>query len=492
VTNGDTRTIQPPWRPVRRPGRVPRPAAALVGTALFVLLAASLPGLARAAAGASEPGVAPAGLVNAAGTLFFSGHDADHGRELWKAEQTPDGWVASMVRDIRVGATGSGPRALRAIGAEVYFSANDGEHGRELWRSDGTKAGTVLVADVRPAGGNDITIFGEANGRVFFLSRTEDMGTNLPELYSTEGPGGPTVRLTGAGRPITSWGYAAVLGDELLFTGHDAVGTEDVLQVWATDGTTQGTRQVSHVDSGPGGGCNTITGYSRPLAGEVFFLVHVYCGGAVHAQIWKTDGTSEGTVLVKAIPGEGESFARNLTPAGQTMFFEVTDDAGAELWKTDGTEQGTEIVRVVDPGGRWNPSAAAPVAVGDGIFFIAVDATHGKEVWVSDGTEGGTHLTRDLYAPGSSFPASMVASGGGVLFSARDQQHRTELFRSLGTAATTELVADINPTAGRGSNPTGLTNVAGTVFFAANDGVHGRELWKSDGEPGHASMVTDL
>ena len=44
-----------------------------------------------------------------------------------------------MVKDIRVGASGSSPYSLAAISngssALLYFSANDGVDGQELWQS---------------------------------------------------------------------------------------------------------------------------------------------------------------------------------------------------------------------------------------------------------------------------------------------------------------------------------------------------------------------
>ena len=67
------------------------------------------------------------------------------------------------------------------------------------------------------------------------------------------------------------------------------------------------------------------------------------CGGK---ELWKTDGTSDGTVCVKDInTGSASSDLDALTVAGGTLFFRANDGThGNELWKSDGTEDGTVLV----------------------------------------------------------------------------------------------------------------------------------------------------
>ncbi len=68
--------------------------------------------------------------------------------------------------------------------------------------------------------------------------------------------------------------------------------------------------------------------------------------GVSGRELWKSDGTAAGTVLVKDInPGAGDSFPGNLTNVGGTLFFAANDGAsGVELWKSDGTTAGTVLV----------------------------------------------------------------------------------------------------------------------------------------------------
>ena len=57
-----------------------------------------------------------------------------------------------------------------------------------------------------------------------------------------------------------------------------------------------------------------------------------------------------------------------------------------ELWKTDGTASGTVMVKDI-----WSGSSGGgptmTTAVGNTLYFQARDGTHGGELWKSDGTD---------------------------------------------------------------------------------------------------------
>ena len=85
-------------------------------------------------------------LVDVNGTLFFIADDGVNGAELWKSNGTAGGTV--LVKDIRVGTSGSSLANLTNVNGTLFFSADDGVNGLELWKSDGTASGTVLVKDI--------------------------------------------------------------------------------------------------------------------------------------------------------------------------------------------------------------------------------------------------------------------------------------------------------------------------------------------------------
>src|SRR4051794_9113306 len=97
-------------------------------------------------------------------------------------------------------------------------------------------------------------------------------------------------------------------------------------------------------------------------------------------------------VLLKAInPGAFGAGVYNLVNAGGTLFFSAVDNAhGNELWRSDGTLAGTLLVKDIAPVGGSNPSNFASVS--GTLFFVANDGIHGPELWKSDGTAAGTLL----------------------------------------------------------------------------------------------------
>lgn len=64
-------------------------------------------------------------------------------------------------------------------------------------------------------------------------------------------------------------------------------------------------------------------------------------------ELWKSDGTTAGTVMVKDInPGSADSlfhYSESIA-IGNTFYFQATDAQSCELWKSDGTTAGTVIV----------------------------------------------------------------------------------------------------------------------------------------------------
>jgi ELWxxDGT repeat protein len=482
----------------------------------------------------------PVNLTNVGGTLFFRADDDVHGGELWKSDGTEAGTV--MLKDIRPGDAFSYPSGLTNVNGTLFFTANDGSHGNELWKSDGTAAGTVMVNDIRP--GTDNPYFASltnVNGTLFFSATS---GGSDPDLWKSDGTAAGTVRV----RPSTASSYPGLLtnvGGTLFFAANDG---SDEFQLWKSDGTTAGTALVKHVgplrsweDLSPNDWAN--------VNGTLFFLAN---DGALGDELWKSNGTEAGTVMVKDIfPGSGGShpgvaypgymYGSGLTNVNGTLFFAANDDAhGTELWKSDGTAAGTVLVADICP----NAFGSSPVEltnVNGTLFFRANDGTHGDELWKSDGTSAGTVRVKTT-TPGErlSNPYGLTNVNGALFFSAigasrtglwksdgtdagtvlvkqsgehyihavsratvngtlyfasgRGQQPDTtgiELWKSDGTEAGTVMVKDILPGL-RGSNPSLLTNVNGTLFFRAQDDSNGYELWKSDGTAAGTVMVKDI
>ena len=366
----------------------------------------------------NQAGPLPNGLGNVGGTLFFNAPDAD-GTELWKSNGTDAGTV--RVKDINPGPGSSNPGRIIDVGGVAYFTATDGFTGVELWKSDGTEAGTVLVKDIAPG----------------------PAGANIQSLTNVAGT--------------------------LFFTANDgATGVE----LWKSDGTAAGTVLVKDIRPGLQGA--TPLGSSpeslTDVDGTLFFAATTDTSGR---ELWMSDGTDAGTVLVANIQpdpfGPNGSSPSDLCNSGGTLFFTAGDSSGRELWKSQGTAASTVRVKDINPGGGDSfPSFLT--SAGGTVFFRASDATHGLELWKSDGTAAGTVMVADLDTTNSGVgnPGALVPIGNLVFFRAFNSAG-LQLYQSDGTQ---------QGTVGLGTSPDGnLTRVGGNLYYSQLRPDSGREPW---------------
>ncbi len=231
--------------------------------------------------------------------------------------------------------------------------------------------------------------------------------------------------------------------------------------------------------------------------GKLFFAANFEDG---RRELWKSNGTTAGTVPIKRFPPLSESSfgsMTELTPVGSRLFFVVTDEAhGRELWVSNGTTGGTRLVKDIVPG----PDDAEPfnlTAVGSTLlFFRFIPSTpttpERTELWRSDGTEAGTVRVKDL-GPESSLSTSKALLGNTLFFVLSDPAHGTELWKTDGTSAGTGLVKDILP-GPDSSGPFNLRVVRQSLFFTILDPATGTgsRLWRTDGTEAGTRFVLDL
>ena len=114
--------------------------------------------------------------------------------------------------------------------------------------------------------------------------------------------------------------------------------------------------------------------------------------------------------------GSASSYPSALMGMNHALYFSATDGVnGAELWRSDGTSVGTFILKNIHPSGSSSPQYL--VEMNGIIYFSADDGSNGRELWRTDGTAEGTYLLKDI-APGSnsSSPGSLVKIGSTLFF----------------------------------------------------------------------------
>ena len=227
----------------------------------------------------------------------------------------------SLPNSVQVARDGIGngdanPSTLVALNGDYYFGGSDGVTGAELWKYSPATSTTTLVQDIVPgAVGSNVRTLASINGSIYFSAFDPALGNGI----------------------------------------------------WVSDGSAAGTKRLQSVTVMTATGQDVFT----TVGNNHFFQGFTADGGV---ELWKTDGTVSGTVLVKDIHpgstylGQGYGFAVNSSSPSNLIAFDNTlyfsafhPTSGRELWKSDGTTEGTVLVNDLRPGGYMPITAATTV-----------------------------------------------------------------------------------------------------------------------------------
>lgn len=159
-----------------------------------------------------------------------------------------------------------------------------------------------------------------------------------------------------------------------------------------TDGTDAGTKVIKNL--GHSGVLSAAIKAIIPAKDHFYIHVYVYKSWSPYIQydeLWKSDGTDAGTVLLKrfderGVTTEGISIttdqyeAANRSLSGNEMYFYgYTGSNGRKIWKTDGTAAGTSMIA--------DKSANALTRLNDDVYFAS-----DFKLWKISGTTGSVEL----------------------------------------------------------------------------------------------------
>ncbi len=451
------------------------------------------------------------------GLAYFGAGNLEHpASELWSANGAAG--AARRVTVLRRFAPGSYP-LFQPLGDGVLLYPYEANQQPRLWKSDGTPEGTSPLNGFPPDVSRSFSRFLPPVGPLQFFEVSHQskppQGPLSSEIWRSDGSSPGTRRVAALDREA-SIGPAIAWAGKLLFIVENPQGCS----LWSSDGTEPGTQRLFRPL--PGVRCPTAL---ADLGSRFLFVARVTAGRRFVPQIFVSDGTPAGTRQISATQEAREPFYDDQpVEVGGTVYFRIAGpfNSEPEIWQTDGasrtrrvslltaaadlyafggslyftalqSENGRGLFRVSPGGGppvllaRISPFPegaffslpAGFSPVGDRLLFAGTDLEHGAEPWITDGTPAGTRRLRDLQpGPGSSVPQGLVPAGTRVFFSADDGTHGRELWESDGTPEGTRMVADLAPGGFSAIQPDASLAVAnGVLYFGADDGKTGMEPW---------------
>ncbi len=331
-----------------------------------------------------------------------------------------------------------------------------------------TALGDLHLSDL-PDQHNATTSINIDGTQYFAVEPKEGVAGASAELWKSDGSVGGssklhTFNLLGAyldsdAPPISN---LANIGGELFFTVKSAT-NQTQLELWKSDGTDGGTVMVA---SGFGTPTVGFTMNFTDVNGTLFFTA----GSGASFDLWKSDGSSQGTTkltsFVAAMPA-------NLTNVNGQLYF-----TNGGLWTSNGTVAGTQLVKSL-----ITSDTTSIQQLGSKFYFVA-----NAVLYSSDGTNANT---QPLITTNPPSVGEIRVAGSRLYFAATDATNGKELWSSDGTTGNAALVKDIR-SGSTSSSPSNLTEFGGNLYFSADDGTNGRELWTSNGTSGGTTLVKDL
>jgi ELWxxDGT repeat protein len=413
-------------------------------------------------------------------STYLSVIDAD-GEEPWVVIGNSERQIADLAAD----APSSYPSGLTPQGDRLLFQPYLSA-GTELWQTSGPGDTSRLVAPLLSPGifcflkcTQDIV---SAGSWTTFLHNGNQTGT---QVWGTDGTTGGTRQLTNLAPPARVEPDLAALGNGTVLFFVQRSGTREL---WRSDGTPAGTQAVAAL---PGPTGPAVAGFTA-LGVEAWFATPESDGSTA---VWRSNGTPEGTVRVLTLPDKLALQDIHFVRAGGRVFFASRQTSGLQLthlWASDGTAAGTSPLTAEDA----HLIIGEIRDLGNAAVFLALDQdAQTDNLWISDGTPAGTRRVRVFpLQDGSRFapmrPHSLTPFDGRLFFAAWDPEHGFEPWSTDGTEAGTVLVKDIHPAGS--SYPEGFTIAGDRLFFSAADSAHGVELWQTDGTEAGTEMVQDI
>jgi ELWxxDGT repeat protein len=384
-------------------------------------------------------------------TVAFYGNTQRYGVELWKSDGTEAG--TNIVKDINLlegqnyGFYSFDQPLIYPLvktNNKIYFTADDGPHGRELWESDGTSSGTKLFSDFIVGTNTPFRIISPSelinNNELITIMNSTSINSSGSYVGNELHKINLDTKQLSLVKDIKNQGsisakFMQKANNIIFFNPQLGLKGSDL---WRTDGTDAGTfriRDFSMYDSYAEQSGQTNIDFPTEFNGQLYFYAKEETNGSYAKNLWKSDGSIQGTVKVKEFATTyGSGGFRSLKVFKNKLFMIVqTPNLGAELWVSDGTTAGTENFIDIQIGA----ASADPYILdnnNDFLYFLANDV-QGYALWKTDGTLQGTSKIKNLPNLNGYYGFSSI--DGDILYFVINTVAGNTLYRSDGTASGT-------------------------------------------------------
>lgn len=206
-------------------------------------------------------------------------------------------------------------------------------------------------------------------------------------------------------------------------------------------------------------------------------------------ELWVTDGTQQGTHVVKEINQFGGAGINGLHKVGNRLVFSATEDSG-DVWATknydlyvsDGTAQGTFMLADLN---EWNSDfLTSSRVISFNNKFVFCSSTH---VMVTDGTISGTKQLSPItqYAQGFGY-----CEMNGKVYFAINQNNSIEIWTTDGSVPGTMMAKNLTSSNAAIQYASDMKAYNGKLYIVGAPVGQGMDLYAYDGSPnGSVSKV---
>ncbi len=347
--------------------------------------------------------------------------------------------------------TNATPYALESD-TSIYFIGLTFPGGFRLWVSPGSPASATVFADLQGVTrGGSPRLFEASTSDLYFVAN----GYSSPIVGRVSGSSGSVELISGSYYICGTSDNAqpTSLGDSLIFFGcrSDSIYRVDPA---ATEAILVKNLEVGRIEAAVG------------LASRVVLVVSTEPGW----EVWKTDGTSTGTVKGFSLPPESEFGDHAWAINGKAVLTAYLSGSGLGLYAIGPQVSSLELLTAL------SPSFYGLFETSNGLGFFSKIEGEIARLWRTDATAAGTIPLLTLPSTAALLGASRW--GSEYLLLVRINEAQVELIRTDGSLDGTSVVTQFAPAASPGT--VDMADFEGRVYFVFPLGER-TAIWTTDG-----------